>query len=345
MDARPSPEQRELEDAADRLALKLGPTTVGDLDDEQRRVRLDAALAQAGWRELRTGTSSEAVASGVEAAIVARSLARRACDTSFIGPVLALDLLRRAEGEAASTTPTIAVTPDLLQLAVAAADVVADSPPLAVDVAGSTSALVLRPAEGGFTLGEVRLGAQSVGVDLTRPVANVMPGTEVVPCTGSATLSPDDVMAWTALAVTLTAADLVGAMEGALALATEYAKDRSQYGAPIGSYQAVQHMLAEAATLTEGAVSATIHAAWAVDALPPSDARAAAAVAKAYASRAARTVCESAIQVHGGIGNTWECMAHVFLRRTLLATELFGGDGRQLALLAEQRWGATHGLR
>jgi alkylation response protein AidB-like acyl-CoA dehydrogenase len=67
-------------------------------------------------------------------------------------------------------------------------------------------------------------------------------------------------------------------------------------------------------------------------------------VAKAYAARSARTVCETAIQVHGGIGNTWECMAHVFLRRALLSTELFGGESSQLALLAQQRWGARHGL-
>ena len=56
MDARPTPEQRELDDAAIRLAEKLGPTAVGDLDDADRRERLDAALVQAGWRELRTGT-------------------------------------------------------------------------------------------------------------------------------------------------------------------------------------------------------------------------------------------------------------------------------------------------
>jgi len=49
------------------------------------------------------------------------------------------------------------------------------------------------------------------------------------------------------------------------------------------------------------------------------------ATAKAYAARAARAVCETSIQVHGGIGNTWECMAHVFLRRSLVATDLFGG--------------------
>jgi alkylation response protein AidB-like acyl-CoA dehydrogenase len=54
-------------------------------------------------------------------------------------------------------------------------------------------------------------------------------------------------------------------------------------------------------------------------------------VAKAYAARAARTVCETAIQVHGGIGNTWECLAHVYLRRALLATDVLGGTGANLA--------------
>ena len=75
--------------------------------------------------------------------------------------------------------------------------------------------------------------------------------------------------------------------------------------------------------------SVSLHAAWAVDALPADDALAAAAVAKAYCARAARTVCETAIQVHGGIGNTWECLAHVYLRRALLSSDLLGGVGRQ----------------
>lgn len=343
MDARPSPEQRQLEEAADRLALKLGPSSVGDLDDADRRERLDAALGQAGWRELRTGTPTEAVASGVEAAIVARALARRACDTAFIGPLLAHDLLRRAGGLADPVARTVAVTTDLQRLAVADGSAVM-SPQLAIDVAGSNAAVLLTAIDGRYRVAEAALGAPTEGVDLTRPVANITPGTAITAFADAGTLSADDITGWTALAVTLTAADLVGSMEGALVLATEYAKERRQYGAPIGSYQAVQHMLAEAATLTEGAVSAMIHAAWAVDALAPDAARAAAAVAKAYASRAAITVCETAIQVHGGIGNTWECMAHVYLRRTLLSTELFGGDGPQLMLLAQQRWGATHGL-
>ena len=121
---------------------------------------------------------------------------------------------------------------------------------------------------------------------------------------------------WTALALATTTADLVGTMQGALDLAVGYAKERSQYGVRIGSFQAVGHMLAEALVHLEGSRTALLHAAWAVDALESADAIAAAASAKAYAARAAREVCEIAIQVHGGIGNTWECLAHLHLRRT-----------------------------
>ena len=63
--------------------------------------------------------------------------------------------------------------------------------------------------------------------------------------------------------------------------------------------------------------------------LPPAEALAAASVAKAYCTRAARTACETAIQVHGGIGNTWECLAHVHLRRALLSGDVLGGTGRE----------------
>src|SRR5690606_4374742 len=124
-------------------------------------------------------------------------------------------------------------------------------------------------------------------------------------------------------------------------LATDYAKERRQYGAPIGSFQAVQHLLADALTLTEGARSLALFAAWAVDALPPAAAVAAGAAAKAYAARAAVTVCETAIQVHGGLGNTWECLAHVFLRRSLLSGDAFGGVDANLARVLDHELGAA----
>ncbi len=105
-------------------------------------------------------------------------------------------------------------------------------------------------------------------------------------------------------------------------------------------------MLADAFVAIEGSRSIALHAAWAVDALPANDALAAAAAAKAYCARAARSVCETSIQVHGGIGNTWECLAHVFLRRALFSTELLGGIGPNLQrVLAARGVGGDDGLR
>ncbi len=165
----------------------------------------------------------------MESAIVARALARRVCETAFVGPVLAQDLLRRsgADGGVDAALRTIALSRDLHRLSVADGSVIGEGQ-LAVDAAGATSAVVLTAAGDGHAVAEVPLSPPTPGVDLTR---------SVVP-TGTARLSPEELTAWTALAVTLTAADLVGAMEGALALATRYAKERRQYGAPIGSYQA-----------------------------------------------------------------------------------------------------------
>ena len=112
----------------------------------------------------------------------------------------------------------------------------------------------------------------------------------------------------------------------------DYAKVREQYGAPIGSYQAVGHLLAEGLALIEGSISVLRHAAWAVDELPGPQAVEAARVAKIYCARAALTVCETSIQVHGGIGNTWECLAHVYLRRVLAATEAWPVKLKELTI-------------
>lgn len=159
-------------------------------------------------------------------------------------------------------------------------------------------------------------GAGTESVDLTNSFA----GLQQSPAELSE-LHDDDAARWRALALTVTCADLVGTARGTHALATEYAKVREQYGATIGSYQAVAHLLAESLALIEGAISVVRHAAWAVDELPTTEAIEAARVAKIYCARAAMTVCETSIQVHGGIGNTWECLAHIYLRRALAAAE------------------------
>jgi Acyl-CoA dehydrogenase, C-terminal domain len=155
-------------------------------------------------------------------------------------------------------------------------------------------------------------------VDLTKSLAGVVESP-----TELGELSEEATGRWRALALTITCADLVGAARGAHALAVDYAKVREQYGATIGSYQAVGHLLAESLALIEGSISVLRHAAWAVDELHAAEAIETAKVAKIYCARAALTVCETSIQVHGGIGNTWECLAHVYLRRVLAAAELW----------------------
>jgi alkylation response protein AidB-like acyl-CoA dehydrogenase len=320
MDVRLSPEQRALRDAAAQVVDHLGPRAVGQLDDEERTAKLDAAVSGSGWRELRAPDVGDApLASGVEVAILAEELARGLADTAFVGPTLAADLRRRVGAAPASEPETVLLTADLGDLAVDTDGAVA------IDAQGARTALLL--VDG--LLGQVELANTEVRTDLTRPSAEPAGSVTTVP--ESRQLSADDLEAWAALGLALGAADLVGTMRGAVALACDYAKDRKQYGAPIGSFQAVQHLLADAFVAVEGSRSVALHAAWAVDALAPADALAAGSLAKAYAGRAARPVCETAIQVHGGIGNTWDCLAHVFLRRSLLSIDLLGGTDRCLA--------------
>ncbi|AFC52247.1 MULTISPECIES: acyl-CoA dehydrogenase family protein [Mycobacterium] len=289
MDVRLTTEQQQLRDAAAKLADDLGPATVQDLDDQNRITRLDKQIESTGWRSLRSDG-----ASGVEVAIVAEELGRRLVDTPFLGPVLADDLGRHIGEDASGTT-------------VAVDDRV-------IDARGARRALALS----GGAVSAVDVQALTDGVDLTRAEATIV-GSPVA----LGEVSPEVAEQWRALALVTTTADLVGVARGAHAVACDYAKIREQYGKQIGSYQAIAHLLAESLALIEGSVSVLRHAAWAVDELAPAEAIRAAQIAKVYCARATRTVCETAIQVHGGIGNTWECVAHVYLRRALTSTELW----------------------
>jgi len=289
MDVRLTAEQQQLRDAAAKLADDLGPGSVQDLVDEDRIARLDKQIEMTGWRSLRRDG-----ASGVEVAIVAEEFGRGLVDAPFLGPVLADDLARHIGGDGAWSTIAVGGR--------------------GIDARGYQRALALN----GTMVLAADLGAAGEAVDLTRATASVVGTTCAI-----GELAPDLAARWLALALATTSADLVGTARGAHTLACEYAKIREQYGNSIGSYQAIAHLLAESLALIEGSVSVLRHAAWAVDELEPDEAIRAARVAKIYCARAARTVCETAIQVHGGIGNTWECLAHVFLRRALTSTELW----------------------
>jgi Acyl-CoA dehydrogenase, C-terminal domain len=289
MDARLTAEQQQLRDAAAKLADDLGPGSVQDLGDLDRIARLDRQVEATGWRSLRSDG-----ASGVEVAIVAEEFGRRLVDTPFLGPVLADDLARHLRADPRATS-------------VAVDDRV-------IDARGCRRALLLA----GTAVLAAELDSASNGADLTRTEAAVTGSPEAL-----GEVSAEVAARWQALALVTTSADLVGIARGAQAVTCDYAKIREQYGKQIGSYQAIAHLLAESVALIEGSVSVLRHAAWGVDELAPAQAIRAAQVAKIYCARASRTVCETAIQVHGGIGNTWECLVHVYLRRALTSTELW----------------------
>jgi alkylation response protein AidB-like acyl-CoA dehydrogenase len=348
MDTRLSAEQVALRDSAAAVVERLGPKVVHDLGGPERVAKLEAAAAESGWHELRTSTESGTPwASAVEAAIVAEELGVGVADVAFLGPTLATELRRVAGAPDATMLETVALTADLTGLAKADGG----GPPagaLAIDSQGSASVLLIASVPGGFQLISTGPGTRSEhGVDLTRPAVrlatdqplNVVPDQRHV-------VSENDIVRWTALGLALSCADLVGVMRGAVRLACDYAKVRRQYDATIGSFQAVQHLLADAYVAVEGSRSVALHAAWAADALEADEALAAAAIAKAYCARSARVVCETAIQVHGGIGNTWDCLAHVYLRRALHSSDILGGVGSSLARVREYNGiGDSLGLR
>jgi alkylation response protein AidB-like acyl-CoA dehydrogenase len=335
VDVRLSPEEVALRDSVAQVVDRMGPRTVVQVDDLERRDKLDATVAASGWRELRAPNEGWApLASGVEVGIVAEELGRGLADVPFLGPTLAAELRRLAGAPPAGAPETVLLRADLAALASELDGAVA------IDAGGAATALAVRDVGGGYELCAVALAPADDPVDLTRPSA--------VPAAGAAAesvadqqrrIDDGDLDRWAALALATTCADLVGTMRGAVELSCEYAGSRQQYGAAIGSFQAVQHLLADAFVAMEGSRSATLHATWAVDALEPRAAVAAGAVAKAYSARAALAVCETAIQVHGGIGNTWECLAHLHLRRALLSSDVLGGVGPSL-----QRVLAHHGI-
>ncbi len=135
----------------------------------------------------------------------------------------------------------------------------------------------------------------------------------------------DDALAESILdrAVSAVCAEMLGAADVVLAMTVQYAKDRVQFGRPIGGFQAIKHRCADMLVDVEGMRSAAYYAAWAVGAGDP-EASTAASAAKVWCSDAARRVMASGLQVHGGIGFTWEHDLHLFLKRSQLDQVSFG---------------------
>ncbi len=119
--------------------------------------------------------------------------------------------------------------------------------------------------------------------------------------------------------------DGVGAAERVLELTLEYAKDREQFGQPIGSFQAIQHLCADMLRSVELGRAAAYYAAWACDGTDALERHRAATMARAFAADGFYRVAATAIQIFGGVGFTWEHDIHLFYKR-LLTLQLFGGS-------------------
>jgi alkylation response protein AidB-like acyl-CoA dehydrogenase len=124
-------------------------------------------------------------------------------------------------------------------------------------------------------------------------------------------------------AVVCLAAEQLGGTQRCLEMAVEYAKLRTQFGRPIGSFQAIKHKCSDMLVWTEASRSAAYHAAWGAAAGAP-DLAASASIAKSYCSEAYFRTASENIQVHGGVGFTWEHDAHLYFRRAKSSEVLLG---------------------
>jgi len=129
-------------------------------------------------------------------------------------------------------------------------------------------------------------------------------------------------------------AEMCGGAQRVLDMSVDYAKVREQFGKPIGSFQAIQHKCADMMVQAESAKSATYYAAWAV-ANDVEDAHLAACMAKAYCSDAYRQVSAEGIQIHGGIGFTWEHDMHLYFKRAKGSEVTFGDATWNRELVAQ----------
>ena len=188
-------------------------------------------------------------------------------------------------------------------------------------VFGATASVLVAPAGDELVLVDLRGVARSAepAMDLTRELAWIdLHGAPAETIGG-----PDEVTAHLDRGAVFHSAEMLGCADTVMRLAVEYAKERKQFDKPIGSFQAVKHRCADMLVDVEGMRSAAYHAAWALGAGDP-DASVASSTAKIWCSDAGLRVAESSLQVHGGIGFTWESDVHLHLKRAQLDSIAFG---------------------
>jgi len=339
-----SDDQVALRDSARALLADLATTVrVRAVADSEDRVDPDLwrAMVEQGWLAVALPEADGGLGLGtVEVAVLLEQIGAHVAPVPFLPSVLAIDVLRAAgrvdelrgllAGErvacvAWSRRPD-AVRADARGRLTGRADPTPWAP--VADLA-----LVVAQEDGGPAVFQLDLDpaarpAAEPAMDLTRPIGWLdLAGVDATRL-GGTTLA-------TALldrGAAFTAAEMLGGAQRALDLAVEYAKDRIQFDRPIGSFQAVKHRCADMLVDVEGMRSTALWAAWCLGA--GDDASVAASTAKTWGSDASRRVMASALQVHGGIGFTWEHDLHLFLKRAQLDQLAFGDAAFHRARLA-----------
>jgi alkylation response protein AidB-like acyl-CoA dehydrogenase len=251
----------------------------------------------------------------VSAAVLLEQVGRHLAPVPFLPSLVALGALARAADDGVGAAePWIErlVSGDAIGCVAWGDGPVIAAPDADVAVlhtAGGVSAVDLR---------EGKRPGREPAMDLTRPLGWLRAAGPAVALGGAE--AADGLLD---AGATYVCAELLGGAERVLELTVEYAKERVQFGRPIGSFQAVKHRCADMLVDVEGMRSTAYHAAWCVGA-GDADASVAASTAKVWCSDASRRVMASGLQVHGGIGFTWEHDLHLFLKRAQLDQLTFG---------------------
>jgi alkylation response protein AidB-like acyl-CoA dehydrogenase len=317
--------------AHDLLADRFKPDTVRELAEGERYDDAHwAEVSELGWAGISIDEAHGGQGLGsVELAILAEELGYTVAPVPFLSNAAGGIAIQHAGSDAqregllpGAATGEARLTAGLLRDGVA--QLVPDAEGAAAIVllrapsAGADGASAATGDAGGLVLDPSDCEIEPLAtIDQTRRYARVTPRAGA-----GEPLGPDAGPALDRIAA-LVSAEIVGTIQRTLEMAVEYARDRQQFGRPIGAYQGVSHRCADMLREVESARSTAFWAAWAADA-EPATLPLAAAMAKALASDAGWNVTASALQVLGGIGFTWEHDLHFLLKRAKVDGALFG---------------------
>jgi alkylation response protein AidB-like acyl-CoA dehydrogenase len=351
----------------DQLALRDGARELldGRASPAQVRATVDAgggvdnelwqAMVEQGWTVLELPEARGGLGlSTVEVAVLLEEVGRHVAPAPYLSTVLALGALVRAGSDQLVDRLVSGATGCAWWSAPGRARLVADEErltgrtgPVPFAPSADVAVVAAREPDGDalFALDLAVIGRppREPAMDLTRELGwlelDAMPAERLG--------GESEVNALLDRGATFTSAEMLGSASRALELAVEYAKDRVQFGRPIGSFQAVKHRCADMLVDVEGMRSTAYWAAWCIgagagdsDDRVDADASVAASTAKIWCSDASKRVMGSSLQVHGGIGFTWEHDLHLYLKRAQLDQVSFGDAGyhrQRLATLLRPR--------